>query len=62
MSKSVRVLGFEHLADQDWVIRDGRLLPATPELLAEIAHDAMLLSQGSERAIEMRLAEQLIAE
>ena len=46
---------------QDWgdgdgtafVILDDELVPATEAAIAEVAHSAMLLSQGAERAIEM---------
>jgi hypothetical protein len=41
-------------ADRAQVVRDGRLVEATPEVLAEVAESAMLLSQGSRRAIEMK--------
>jgi hypothetical protein len=54
MRKQQPITGFERCSDQDYVLREGRLLPATPELIAEVAHDVMLLSQGSERAIQMR--------
>jgi len=38
-------------------IREDALLPATPELIAEVAHDVMILSRGSERAIAIRALE-----
>jgi hypothetical protein len=41
-------------ADRAQVVRGGRLVDATPEVLAEVAESAMLLSQGSRRAIEMK--------
>jgi hypothetical protein len=49
-------------ADRAQVIRGNRLVDATPEVLAEVAESAMLLSQGAHRAIEMkREASQAVA-
>ncbi len=44
----------DSLADRAQVVRGNRLVDATPEVLAEVAESAMLLSQGSRRAIEMK--------
>lgn len=45
--------GLEHLQDQPYVYNGRELRPATDEVLAEVAHEAMLLSQGADRAAEM---------
>jgi hypothetical protein len=36
------------------IVREGRLVDATPESIRELAASAMLLSQGAHRAIEMK--------
>lgn len=36
------------------IVRGDRLVDATPEAVRELAESAMLLSQGSQRAIEMK--------
>lgn len=41
-------------SDRAQVVRGDRLVDATPEVLAEVAESAMLLSQGAHRAIEMK--------
>jgi hypothetical protein len=48
----LRVQGWED--GGAYVLRGDELLPATEVMLGEAAHNAMLLSQGAERAIEMR--------
>jgi hypothetical protein len=45
--------GFPHL-DRAHTVRKGRLVDTTPEVNREVAESAMLLSQGAQRAIEMR--------
>lgn len=44
----------QHTSDRAQVVRGDRLVDATPEVLAEVAESAMLLSQGARRAIEMK--------
>lgn len=46
--------GSQHIPDRAQVVRGDRLVDATPEVLAEVAESAMLLSQGAHRAIEMK--------
>lgn len=46
--------GSQHTPDRAQVVRGDRLVDATPEVLAEVAESAMLLSQGAHRAIEMK--------
>ena len=46
--------GSQHTGDRAQVVRGNRLVDATPEVLAEVAESAMLLSQGAHRAIEMK--------
>lgn len=46
--------GSQHTPDRAQVVRGDRLVDATPEVLAEVAENAMLLSQGAHRAIEMK--------
>jgi hypothetical protein len=46
--------GSQHIPDRAQIVRGGRLVDATPEVLAEVAESAMLLSQGAHRAIEMK--------
>jgi hypothetical protein len=50
----IEVQGWEDSDGGSHVLRGDRLLPATDEALDEAAHHAMLLSQGAERAIQMR--------
>jgi len=45
--------GFPRL-DRPHTVRKGRLVETTPEVNREVAEGAMLLSQGAQRAIEMR--------
>ncbi len=46
--------GHQHTPDRAQVIRGDRLVDATPDVLAEVAESAMLLSQGAHRAVEMK--------
>lgn len=46
--------GSRPTTDRAQVVRGDRLVDATPEVLAEVAESAMLLSQGAHRAIEMK--------
>jgi hypothetical protein len=46
--------GSQHTPDRAQVVRGDRLVDATPDVLAEVAESAMLLSQGAHRAIEMK--------
>lgn len=46
--------GSQQTTDRAQVVRGDRLVDATPEVLAEVAESAMLLSQGAHRAIEMK--------
>lgn len=46
--------GSQPTTDRAQVVRGDRLVDATPEVLAEVAESAMLLSQGAHRAIEMK--------
>lgn len=46
--------GSQQMADRAQVVRGVQLVDATPEVLAEVAESAMLLSQGAHRAIEMK--------
>lgn len=46
--------GSQHTPDRAQVVRGDKLVDATPEVLAEVAESAMLLSQGAHRAIEMK--------
>ncbi len=45
--------GFQPL-DRPHTVRKGCLVETTPEVNREVAESAMLLSQGAQRAIEMR--------
>lgn len=45
--------GFTPL-DRPHTVRKGHLVETTPEVNREVAESAMLLSQGAQRAIEMR--------
>ena len=45
--------GFPRL-DRAHTVRKGRLVETTPEVNREVAENAMLLSQGARRAIEMK--------
>lgn len=58
---NVTVEGFEHLKGRAYVIDGDQLLEATDEVLAEVAHEAMLLSQGAERAAEMMAEAEALA-
>jgi len=49
----VRIEGWEDPKGAAHVLRGDRLLLATEEVLEQTAHNAMLLSQGAECAIEM---------
>lgn len=40
--------------DRAHTVRKGRLVETTPEVNREVAENAMLLSQGARRAIEMK--------
>jgi hypothetical protein len=40
--------------DRAHTVRKGRLVETTPEVNREVAENAMLLSQGAHRAIEMK--------
>ncbi|MCL2770428.1 MAG: hypothetical protein FWD42_10030 [Solirubrobacterales bacterium] len=46
--------GSQEAGDRAQVVRGDQLVDATPEVLAEVAESAMLLSQGAHRAIEMK--------
>lgn len=46
--------GSQHAPNRAQVVRGDRLVNATPEVLAEFAESAMLLSQGAHRAIKMK--------
>lgn len=54
----ITVKGWENRKGSDYIADGDRLMPATDEAIAEVARDAMLLSQGYERAAQM-LGEQL---
>jgi hypothetical protein len=54
--------GWEDRSGGAYVLRDGQLILATEDVLGEVAHNAMLLSQGAERAIEMHREERAAAE
>ena len=49
----VTINGFEHLGERAYVIAGDELIEATDEVLGEVAREAMLLSQGAERATQM---------
>jgi hypothetical protein len=53
--------GWENRNGGAYVLCAGQLILATDVVLGEAAHNAMLLSQGAERAIEMRQDERAAA-
>jgi hypothetical protein len=54
MSYAERMDGSFPKLDRAHTIRKGRLVETTPEVNREVAENAMLLSQGARRAIEMK--------
>lgn len=54
----VTVEGWENRKGSDYIAVGDRLVPATDEAIAEVAHGAMLLAQGYERAAKL-LGEEL---
>jgi hypothetical protein len=53
----LKAQGWEDADGGAYVVRGDALVPATDEALREIAHSFTLLSQGAERAIELRQQE-----
>jgi hypothetical protein len=54
MSYAQRMEGSFPKLDRAHTVRKGRLVETTPEVNREVAESAMLLSQGTRRAIEMK--------
>ena len=54
MSYAERMNGSFPRLDRAHTVRKGRLVETTPEVNREVAENAMLLSQGARRAIEMK--------